>query len=91
MFMMSWLTLADIKGGAGTPRPPHESKFFQFHADFRKCWQNRVLPTGELAPLNPPLVGVDIFNYTAVMMYVCCKTGGGCVMTSLASLDVKEV
>ena len=45
-----------------TRAPPWGSKFFQFHAVFRKIWQNRMLapPPGELAPppreiLDPPL------------------------------------
>ena len=50
-------------GGRGEGHPPG-SKFFQFHAVFRKFWQNRMLAPlpGELAPppreiLDPPLTG----------------------------------
>ena len=40
-------------GGRLEGRAPLGSKFFQFHADFGKIWQNRMLaPPGELAP--PP-------------------------------------
>ena len=50
--IMSVNTVADLRGARGCT-PPRGPKFFQFHAVFGKCWQNRMLaPPGELAP--PP-------------------------------------
>ena len=47
--------VADLRGSTRDAPPPPGSKFFQFHAVFGKCWQNRMLappPPGELVP--PP-------------------------------------
>ena len=54
--------MADLKGAQRTP--PGVPKFFQFHAVFRKIWQNRMLaPPGGWSPLlgeilDPPLAGM---------------------------------
>ena len=48
------LLIGGSKGGREGRVPPWGSKFFRFHAVFRKIWQLRMLapPPGELAP--PP-------------------------------------
>ena len=51
---IQFLSLADL-GGAPPARPPYGPKCSQFHAVFRKMWQNHMLvrpPPGGLAP--PP-------------------------------------
>ena len=68
------ITLADLRPVAdlGAPRcaPPYGLKFSQFHAVFRKIWQNHMLaPPGGLAPPpmgNPgfaPVGGPNSFNF----------------------------
>ena len=41
-FIFMQISEADLKGGEGHS-PPQGAKFFQFHAVFRKFWQNYML------------------------------------------------
>ena len=54
-----WTAVADPRGDAPGARPlPHGPKFSQFHAVFRKIWQNHMLappPTGN--PVSAPVKG----------------------------------
>ena len=72
----SHIAVADLGGREGAP-PPWAPKFFQFHAVFRKIWQNHMLatpwgfappPLGSWRPpgeiLDPPLHSSNVLNVT---------------------------
>ena len=81
ILLKSFLSVTDLRGARGTP--PRMSKFFQFHAVFRKIWQNRMLaPPGELVP--PPWG-----NLGSATAYICryqtrmhsCRMYTTCLLT----------
>ena len=60
-------SVADLGGAPPGARPPHGPKFSQFHAVFRKIWQNHMLappPTGN--PGSAPDDGYEmVFRHRA--------------------------
>ena len=75
--------LVMFSGGfrGGTRRPPYGPKFSQFHAVFRKMWQNHMLapPLEGWHPLlreilDPPLMFIDVYLWTCLIITACKRS-----------------
>ena len=60
------VSLADLGGGVRDARPPWASKFFRFHAVFRKIWRVHAPPGGFTPPPRENPGSATEFVYQAV-------------------------